>query len=370
MIFVALFLAVGVLGGLYLFFLAKRILSFFGVEKKSVLYSCSAVAAVLLLVSAFTDVFGVGMSSVLMLILCGAVTDFVYLVAERAVKHFKKDFKRLKLYASGLLTLVVTACVLFYGFWNINHVTATRYELRSEKEVELRVAMIADLHLGNSIDSTELKEYCGKIQAENPDVFVLVGDLFDEGTSLAEMVKAAEVLGGVETKYGTYFVYGNHDRGHYRNGRGFGGEEIEAEFEKNGITVLEDECVEIGNEFCVVGRNDASMGHFGSERKELSTLLSEVNRERFVLLLDHQPKDLKTAAELGVDLQLSGHTHAGQIWPLGQFSELFGINEMNYGLKKDGDFNAVVTSGISGWGFSVRTAEKSEYVVIDINKNQ
>lgn len=367
MIFLVLALAVVALGGAYLFWLSKRILRFCGLERKAAVYGLSALFVLVLLSFAFFDVFGVGLSSVLMLILCGAVTDLVYLLAERAVKHFKKDFKRLKLYSSGLLAFCVTACVLVYGFWNINRVAPTYYEIRSDKEIELRVALIADLHLGNSIDSAELKEYCERIQAENPDVFVLAGDLFDEGTSFSEMVKAVEVLGGVETKYGTYFVYGNHDKGHYTSGRGFGGEEIRDEFEKNGVRVLEDECLDLGG-LCIVGRKDASMGRGGTERAELCELMEGVDKESFVLLLDHQPKDLETAAELGVDLQLSGHTHAGQIWPTGQLAELFGINEMNYGLKKDGDFNAVVTSGISGWGFSVRTAEKSEYVVIDINK--
>ena len=89
---------------------------------------------------------------------------------------------------------------------------------------------------------------------------------------------------------------------------------------------------------------------------------------KFILLLDHQPSELEKNSELGYDLQLSGHTHKGQIWPVGLISELFNFNELEYGYKEIDDFKVIVSSGISGWNYPIRTGSKSEYVIIDILK--
>lgn len=88
----------------------------------------------------------------------------------------------------------------------------------------------------------------------------------------------------------------------------------------------------------------------------------------YILVLDHQPKELKGNKEAGVDLQLSGHTHAGQIFPGGVVSELFGINEQNYGIRTDGTFTSIVSSGIAGWGSHFRTEGHSEYVMIQVKR--
>ncbi|MBP2032075.1 putative MPP superfamily phosphohydrolase [Clostridium algifaecis] len=87
---------------------------------------------------------------------------------------------------------------------------------------------------------------------------------------------------------------------------------------------------------------------------------------KFILLLDHQPFELQKNDELGYDLQLSGHTHAGQIWPVGLLSDILRTNELNYGYKKLSNMQAIVSSGMAGWGYPIRTEANSEYVIIDI----
>ena len=82
--------------------------------------------------------------------------------------------------------------------------------------------------------------------------------------------------------------------------------------------------------------------------------------------MDHQPGDLKENNRQGIDLQVSGHTHAGQIWPTGQLMQLLGINEINYGYRKTGNLQTVVTSGMAGWGYPIRTGGHCEYVIIDV----
>ena len=134
---------------------------------------------------------------------------------------------------------------------------------------------------------------------------------------------------------------------------------------ENGIQVLEDDIVEVTDNLTIVGRKDASVA-----RSEMSELIFGVDKDAFVLLLEHQPVGLTENASLGVDLQLSGHTHAGQIWPTGQLSELAGVVELNYGWKKIDDFQVIVSSGIAGWGYPIRTGGHSEYVVITVSEKQ
>lgn len=133
----------------------------------------------------------------------------------------------------------------------------------------------------------------------------------------------------------------------------------------NNIRLLQDKTYDINNEFAITGRDD--IGFAKEEQRESgSNLISGVDSDKFILLLDHQPCELKENDKLGYDLELSGHTHAGQIWPVGQLSGILGFGELNYGYKKLSNMQAIVTSGMAGWGYPIRTGSHSEYVMIDI----
>lgn len=96
-----------------------------------------------------------------------------------------------------------------------------------------------------------------------------------------------------------------------------------------------------------------------------------VDPEDFILLLDHQPCEQEAVDAAGCDLMLSGHTHAGQIWPVGQISQAAGIVEMNYGYRKLNRLQVIVSSGLVGWGYPIRTSRHCEYVVIEVgNENK
>ena len=157
-------------------------------------------------------------------------------------------------------------------------------------------------------------------------------------------------------------MYGNHDRAHYSQNPPFTEEELKTTIEYAGIKALKDEVVALNDEFTVIGRDDRS----GTNRKSSQELLQGVDTNDFLLLLDHQPVELEDNEAAGYDLQLSGHTHAGQMWPVGPLTTLFGMVELNYGHRKQGDFQAIVTSGIAGWGYPLRTGKHSEYVMIKI----
>ncbi|WP_297670883.1 hypothetical protein [Thomasclavelia sp.] len=112
----------------------------------------------------------------------------------------------------------------------------------------------------------------------------------------------------------------------------------------------------------IIGRKEL----YQPNRKDILQLTKSINENQFNIILDHQPKDLKTSAKSNIDLHLSGHTHAGQIFPAYYIFELFNINELNYGKEKIDNMIAINSSGIGGWGFPIRTQNHSEYVVINI----
>ena len=140
--------------------------------------------------------------------------------------------------------------------------------------------------------------------------------------------------------------------------------------EKNGITVLTDETETVAGKIDITGRLDYSFNSYAGERASSHELLKDRDKKRFQLVMDHQPKDLKVNAKEGADLQVSGHTHAGQLWPLGLLGPVLRFNEMTYGIEKIGDMNCIVTSGIAVWGAPFRTEKHSETVIINIEQSR
>jgi Predicted phosphohydrolases len=266
------------------------------------------------------------------------------------------------LYRSGIFSLVIVAVMFTYGYVNMQIVYEKDYTVSSEKvNRDLRFAVISDLHLGTNMDTEKLSGYLNEISAKKVDALFLVGDIFDENTVKEEMMKAAELFAQVKSAYGTYYVMGNHDPNHYRTDKKYTEDELRQALIKAGIHVLEDGVVKLDG-INVIGRRDAS----SASRRETKELTEQVDQSVFTVLLDHQPLGLQANADAGIDLQISGHTHAGQIWPTGKLMELLGASEMNYGYKKIDHMNMIVTSGIGGWGYSIRTGGHCEYVIIEV----
>lgn len=266
------------------------------------------------------------------------------------------------LYRSGIASIIIVAVMFTYGYVNMQVVHEKDYTVSSEKvNGDLRFAAISDLHLGTNMDAEQLSGYLNDISAKNVDALFLVGDIFDEKTEKEEMVKAAALFAQVESKYGTYYVMGNHDPNYYRTEKEYSVEELRQALTGAGVHVLEDEAVQLDG-INVIGRKDAS----SAERLVTKDLTKQVDLSRFTVLIDHQPLGLQENAETGIDLQISGHTHAGQIWPTGKLMELLGASEMNYGYKKIDSMDMIVTSGIGGWGYPIRTGGHCEYVIIEV----
>ena len=287
-------------------------------------------------------------------------------ILKRAVNE--KTYKKWsKIYMNGALAVVITVIIAIYAYINANTVITTQYNITTEKaglEDGLKTVMISDSHLGTIVKIDDMKKYCEDISEMDSDIVFLVGDIFDESTIKEDMINACIYIGNIKSKYGVYYVNGNHDDGSYGN-RNFRIADIEKELEKNGVYILNDVSTLIDNKFYVSGRIDRSFG----DRLSIAEIIKDNDISKYNILLDHQPTETNNAAENGIDLEFCGHTHAGQIWPMGQLSELLGINDLNYGIRNIGNYNLIVSSGIGGWGFPMRTSEHAEIVIVGINKN-
>ena len=271
---------------------------------------------------------------------------------------------------SGAVALAVTIAYLAVGWVQAFHVWQTDYTIETEKRVgHLRVALLADSHVGTTFDGDGLARHLTRLQAQQPDVVVVAGDFVDEDTTEENMRAACRALGSLHAPYGVYYVFGNHDKGNYSNGRrGYSGDDLAAELSRNGVTVLQDETAPLGDHFYVIGRQDASeVLDFGGTRAEMGELVAGLDADRFAIVLDHQPRDYAAKAASGVDLVLSGHTHGGQMIPLPQLIRWFHLgDDQVYGMERRENTHFIVTSGISDWAIKFKTGCRSEYVIVDI----
>jgi len=264
----------------------------------------------------------------------------------------------------GLVVLFAVAGILAYGTWNARTPQVTRYEVSIPKQAgnlrQLRVAVVADLHLGTLVTNERLTHMVDMINDLNPDLVLMPGDIFDEDVEPAAERDTIDIFGRIQSRYGVFAVPGNHE---YIGGYP---DKVMSYLSKAGIHVLRDGYAKVGGSFYVVGRDDRSGSRYnGRERKELAAIIQGMDRSLPVILLDHQPVNLNEAREQGIDLQLSGHTHRGQLFPNHLITRR--LYEEDWGhLSKDA-FQLIVTSGVATWGPPIRTSGKSEVVEAIIN---
>lgn len=275
-------------------------------------------------------------------------------------------------FQSLMVPLLVTALIFAYGYYNIRDVHETFYTVTTSKELNLsegkekcRVLLITDSHYGTIFEGEKLKELKGRMDAVKPDLVVLAGDIVDESTTKEQMKEIFTAFGSISSTYGVYYVYGNHDRQNYARKPYFTAEELETTIVESGIRVLKDEYVKITEGITLAGREDAS-GRGSQVRKSVKEILAGVNPEAYLIMVDHQPVEYAENQEEQVDLILSGHTHAGQLFPSGYVMKWFHTSDLYYGHEKEGNMDAVVSSGLAGWGYPIRTQNHSEFTVVDI----
>ena len=251
-----------------------------------------------------------------------------------------------------LLSLIITSILLGYGYYRYIHPDINVLSLRIDKPVEgkkqIKVALVSDVHLGDGTTKTRLKKYVKLINDQQPDLILLAGDLIE---------KMGEELSLWKAPLGTYMVPGNHEYiSGIRKSKRFVQEETP-------FVWLQDSTIQLPNGIQIIGRDDK----LNAKRTPLSRLIAGLDTSRPIFLLDHQPLHLEEAENSGVDLQVSGHTHHGQIWPLSLLTDhLF---EVSHGYKRKGKSHFYVSSGLSLWGPPFRIGTRSELVILNIQFN-
>lgn len=264
----------------------------------------------------------------------------------------------------SIFIIVAIGVILAYGTWSGRSSYVKSYDVKinkSFKEENLKIALLSDIHLGDYMDVNRLKRLVSEVNKVSPDIILIAGDLVD--SSIKPIIKhdMAKELGALQSKYGTYFAFGNHDITQNKTNT------ITELLESEGIKVLRDDYELINDSFYVVGRDDVAVSRIGRKRKELKEITKKIDKSKPVIVIDHNPKEITEAYEENIDLQVSGHTHKGQFIP---YNLVTNRNyDMVYGYDKKDDFNIVVSSGYGTWGPPIRIGSRSEIVQINLSSD-
>ncbi len=279
----------------------------------------------------------------------------------------------------GWAVFLIVAVITVYGTSNAGNIKTKTYDVAIAKEAEpseLKIALIADLHLGANVGVTQVRKMVDIINGMDADLVVYAGDIFDNDyDAISDPDTVQELLGSISSTYGSYACWGNHDIAEtILAGFTFHSSEpsevssdlrMDQLLKNAGITLLEDETVLIDNSFYLTGRVDASSESKSSFiRKTPKELLSGLDQTKPVIVIDHQPKELEDLAEAGADLTLSGHTHNGQNFPGNLVMPL--IWENPCGMIQVGNMTDIVTSGVGIWGPAMRVGTDSEVVEVNV----
>jgi len=295
---------------------------------------------------------GVGIGVVLNFMVVMTVIFIIYKILRLAFNRFDSRI-------FGIIGVIFTILFSTYGVWNatynldVKEITVKIKNLPEQWRGK-KIVQITDLHLGPISGENFVRKIVDKINLLNPDVVVITGDLFD-GMDGYSNNKVAD-FSKLKAPKGVYFVTGNHEV--Y-----LGVENAKEALESVNVKVLDNEMVDIDG-LQIVGISFSKM--FGVEDLKQKILgIKNYDPNEASILLYHSPQGIEDAKAAGIDLQLSGHTHKGQMIPFPFItSAIFG--KYYYGLTTEGNYSIYTSSGVGTWGPMMRTSGKSEIVVVTL----
>ena len=221
----------------------------------------------------------------------------------------------------------------------------------------LKMVLVTDIHMGSIIGKGKVGKMVEMVNAQQADLVLLGGDMVDDDLRPVKRKGLGPYFSRLEAPLGVYAVSGNHEH--------IGGADASLNYLAGyGVKVLRDTAVRLPEGVWIVGLEDKDMARFaGKSRKPLAEVMKEVDLTQPILLLDHQPVMLAEKAAAGVDLSFSGHTHDGQLWPLGHLAKaIYGISK---GYLRVGEMQLYVSPGFGSWGPPVRIGHRPEILVVE-----
>lgn len=329
----------------------------------------------------FINIGNYWLGFLLYLFLTIMIADIIRLILKRHGKLSKsKLFSKRGYFINGIICLIIISSLCIYGIINAHKIHSTFYDIninKSNYKSDMKVVLVSDLHIGYSIGIKDISNMVNLINKENADLVIIAGDIYDNNfDGIQNPDEMIRILKSIKSKNGVYAVYGNHDVNEKTlagftfnyNEKKISLPEMDNLLEKSNIKLLRDETVLINDSLYLIGRRDASKPGDVKSRKSIEELIENIDKEKPIFLIDHQPRELKKISNNGVDLDLSGHTHGGQLFPLNIIMKLMWKNGNGY--KKYNNMNSVVTSGVGLYGPNMRIGTKAEVVTINVHFNK
>lgn len=333
----------------------------------------SAVAIVIRRISTYW--IGIMLYSLLYVVLF----DLLRLIAKHTKLKNTLLFSRGSVISIGSVVVACAVATCLYGIFNARNIKVNEYSVTVNKscgsDKHLKAVLVADLHMGYAIGVDHITNMVEKINQQDADIVIIAGDIFDnsyDGMDDPEGIKAQ--LKSIKSKYGVYAVYGNHDIDE-KILMGFtfdwGGKQLHNEKMTNfmkecNIKLINDESVLINDGFYLVGRRDTDKpGTEDGTRAEISELTKDLDKTKPIFVLSHEPDELQKTADAGADIDFSGHTHDGQLFPGNLTIGLFWENPCGM-IKKDNMYS-IVTSGVGVYGTFMRVGTDAEICSVDID---
>lgn len=281
----------------------------------------------------------------------------------RVVDHFchifpefiTQNYQTVKL-ITGVSALLLLTVVLIIGNIHYNRIKTIHLTLHTTKPIAYKpkIVVVSDLHFGYTITADGAKKFVDAINRKQADIVLICGDLFDRSLRPVIQARISDELRKIKAEK-VYAVPGNHEY--------YGGIDKALKYmSESGITPLRDSIVEPYPGIVIIGRDDRT----NTRRKSIKELMRGHEKD-FTILMDHQPYKLNKAEEARVDVQFSGHTHDGQVWPINLITR--SVYEKSHGYLKKGHTTFYVSSGLGIWGPKIRIGTQSEIIVADIQKD-
>lgn len=262
-----------------------------------------------------------------------------------------------------ILIALVFIIITTIGSFNAKNSYVTSFDIDIDKpsfKEPVNVIMVSDIHLGNIVKNKKLSNMVKEINDLNPDIVIIAGDIIDSDIKPFLNTNMGREFSKIKSTYGTYATLGNHDLMTKAE------KQIVRILEENSVKVLRDESILINDSLYIIGRDDITINRFSeNDRASLLDLTHNLDKSKALIVIDHNPKYINESLNANIDLQLSGHTHKGQIAPGNLVTNK--MFEIDYGYLKKDNLNVVVSSGYGTWGPPIRIGSRSEIVQMNLH---